>query len=52
VVQPIERVGTKWVAFGMGNSLSNQTPACCAAGAQDGVLVKPGSTDGRLRSTL
>ena len=24
----------------MGNSLSNQTPGCCAAGAQDGVLVK------------
>jgi poly-gamma-glutamate synthesis protein (capsule biosynthesis protein) len=29
----------KWVAYGMGNSLSNQTPACCAAGSQDGVLV-------------
>ena len=25
VVQPIQRVGGKWVAFGMGNSLSNQT---------------------------
>ena len=40
VVQPIERVGGKWVAYGMGNSLSNQTPSCCAAGSQDGVLVK------------
>jgi poly-gamma-glutamate capsule biosynthesis protein CapA/YwtB (metallophosphatase superfamily) len=40
VVQPIQRVGGKWVAFGMGNSLSNQTPSCCAPGAQDGVLVK------------
>ena len=40
VVQPIQRVGAKWVAFGMGNSLSNQTPSCCAAGSQDGVLVK------------
>jgi poly-gamma-glutamate capsule biosynthesis protein CapA/YwtB (metallophosphatase superfamily) len=40
VVQPIERVGGKWVAYGMGNSLSNQTPACCAAGSQDGVLVQ------------
>ena len=39
VVQPIEQVGGKWVAYGMGNSLSNQTPACCAAGSQDGVLV-------------
>ena len=40
VVQPIERVGSKWVAYGMGNSLSNQTPACCPAGSQDGVLAK------------
>jgi capsule synthesis protein PGA_cap len=40
VVQPIQRVGIKWVAYGMGNSLSNQTPSCCAAGSQDGVLVK------------
>jgi poly-gamma-glutamate synthesis protein (capsule biosynthesis protein) len=40
VVQPIQRVGGKRVAYGMGNSLSNQTPACCAAGAQDGVLVQ------------
>jgi poly-gamma-glutamate capsule biosynthesis protein CapA/YwtB (metallophosphatase superfamily) len=40
VVQPIQRVGGKWVAYGMGNSLSNQTPSCCGPGAQDGVLVK------------
>ena len=40
VVQPIEQVGGKWVAYGMGNSLSNQTPACCAAGSQDGVVVQ------------
>src|SRR5215216_351887 len=39
-VQPIEQVGGKWVAYGMGNSLSNQTPACCAAGSQDGVMVQ------------
>jgi poly-gamma-glutamate synthesis protein (capsule biosynthesis protein) len=52
VVQPIERVGGKWVAYGMGNSLSNQTPACCAAGSQDGVLVKVRVTEraGRLRA--
>jgi poly-gamma-glutamate capsule biosynthesis protein CapA/YwtB (metallophosphatase superfamily) len=51
VVQPIERVGSKWVAYGMGNSLSNQTPSCCAAGSQDGVLVKATITEhaGRLR---
>jgi poly-gamma-glutamate capsule biosynthesis protein CapA/YwtB (metallophosphatase superfamily) len=51
VVQPIERVGAKWVAYGMGNSLSNQTPSCCAAGSQDGVLVKVTVAEraGRLR---
>jgi poly-gamma-glutamate capsule biosynthesis protein CapA/YwtB (metallophosphatase superfamily) len=52
VVQPIERIGNKWVAYGMGNSLSNQTPACCAAGSQDGMLVKVRVTEraGRLRA--
>jgi poly-gamma-glutamate capsule biosynthesis protein CapA/YwtB (metallophosphatase superfamily) len=51
VVQPIQRVGSKWVAYGMGNSLSNQTASCCTAGAQDGVLVKVtvGERAGRLR---
>jgi hypothetical protein len=36
----------------MGNSLSNQTPACCPAGAQDGVLVKVTVVEraGRLRA--
>jgi hypothetical protein len=52
VVQPIQRIGGKWVAYGMGNSLSNQTPACCAAGSQDGVLVKVTVAEhaGRLRA--
>jgi poly-gamma-glutamate synthesis protein (capsule biosynthesis protein) len=51
VVQPIEQLHGKWVAYGMGNSLSNQTPSCCAAGSQDGVLVKVtvGEHVGRLR---
>jgi poly-gamma-glutamate capsule biosynthesis protein CapA/YwtB (metallophosphatase superfamily) len=51
IVQPIQRVAGKWVAFGMGNSLSNQTPSCCAPGAQDGVLVKVTVAEhaGRLR---
>jgi poly-gamma-glutamate capsule biosynthesis protein CapA/YwtB (metallophosphatase superfamily) len=40
VVQPIRRVNGKWVAFGMGNSLSAQSAACCPAATQDGVLVK------------
>jgi poly-gamma-glutamate synthesis protein (capsule biosynthesis protein) len=52
VVQPIQRIGDKWVAYGMGNSLSNQTPSCCAAGSQDGVLVKVTvvGDEGRLRA--
>jgi poly-gamma-glutamate capsule biosynthesis protein CapA/YwtB (metallophosphatase superfamily) len=51
VVQPIEQVAGRWVAYGMGNSLSNQTPACCAAGSQDGVLVQVtiGRDGGRAR---
>jgi hypothetical protein len=51
VVQPIQRVGGKWVAYGMGNSLSNQTPSCCAAGSQDGVLIEVtvGEHAGRLQ---
>ncbi|HEX4806225.1 MAG TPA: CapA family protein [Conexibacter sp.] len=39
VVQPIARVNGKLVVFGEGNLLSNQTPACCAAGSQDGLLA-------------
>jgi poly-gamma-glutamate capsule biosynthesis protein CapA/YwtB (metallophosphatase superfamily) len=40
VVQPIRRVNGKWVAFGLGNSLSAQSAACCPAGTQDGVLLR------------
>ncbi|HEX2273041.1 MAG TPA: CapA family protein [Acidimicrobiales bacterium] len=39
VVQPIERVGQKYVVYGMGNFLSNQTARCCPAHSQDGVVV-------------
>jgi poly-gamma-glutamate capsule biosynthesis protein CapA/YwtB (metallophosphatase superfamily) len=39
VVQPIRRVRGRWVVFGEGNLLSNQTAACCASGSQDGILV-------------
>ncbi|HYN90269.1 MAG TPA: CapA family protein [Thermoleophilaceae bacterium] len=48
VVQPIRRVNGKPVVFGEGNLISNQTPGCCAAGAQDGLIalidfvVRPG----------
>jgi poly-gamma-glutamate synthesis protein (capsule biosynthesis protein) len=39
VVQPVRRVRGRLVVFGEGNLLSNQTPACCAPGAQDGLIA-------------
>jgi poly-gamma-glutamate synthesis protein (capsule biosynthesis protein) len=48
VVQPIRRVNGKPVVFGEGNLISNQTAACCATAAQDGLIalidfvVRPG----------
>src|SRR5829696_1460197 len=50
VVQPVWRVKGKWVAFGLGNSLSAQSAACCPAATQDGVLlrVRVVERDGRL----
>lgn len=39
VVQPIRRVRGRWVVFGEGNLLSNQTPACCPAASQDGLVA-------------
>ena len=39
VVQPIRRVRGRFVVFGAGNLLSNQTSGCCPAAAQDGMLV-------------
>jgi poly-gamma-glutamate capsule biosynthesis protein CapA/YwtB (metallophosphatase superfamily) len=40
VVQPVQRIHGKWVAFGLGNSLSAQSAACCPAATQDGVLLQ------------
>ena len=39
VVQPVEKIGDKYVVYGMGNLLSNQTASCCPAHSQDGVVV-------------
>ena len=39
VVQPISKVGSMWVVWGMGNLLSNNSPKCCTTEATDGVLV-------------
>jgi hypothetical protein len=47
VVQPLDRVGDMWVAYGLGNFLSNQTPGCCGVESEDGVVlhVRIGDTD-------
>ena len=53
VVQPIRRVNGKPVVFGEGNLISNQTAACCATAAQDGLIalidfvVRPGKPRAR-----
>jgi poly-gamma-glutamate capsule biosynthesis protein CapA/YwtB (metallophosphatase superfamily) len=39
VVQPIRRVRGRWVVFGAGNLLSNQSIACCPAATQDGIVA-------------
>jgi hypothetical protein len=39
VVQPIRRVRGRWVVFGTGNLLSNQSSACCHAATQDGMVA-------------
>ena len=39
VVQPIRRVNGSQVVFSEGNLISNQTPACCAPGSQDGLIA-------------
>jgi poly-gamma-glutamate synthesis protein (capsule biosynthesis protein) len=39
VVQPISKVGSMWVVWGMGNLLSNNSPGCCTTEASDGVVV-------------
>ncbi|MBA2312800.1 MAG: CapA family protein [Actinobacteria bacterium] len=40
VVQPVDRIGGKYVFYGMGNFLSNQSPECCVPQTQDGVIVR------------
>ena len=39
VVQPVERIGDKYVLYGLGNFLSNQSARCCPAATQDGVIA-------------
>ena len=39
VVQPVEKIGSKYVVYGIGNFLSNQSGECCPTSSQDGVIV-------------
>jgi Bacterial capsule synthesis protein PGA_cap len=39
VVQPIRRIAKRFVVYGEGNLLSNQTSACCPAQSQDGLIA-------------
>ncbi len=39
VVQPVEQIGGKYVVYGIGNFLSNQSGECCPVASQDGVIV-------------
>jgi poly-gamma-glutamate synthesis protein (capsule biosynthesis protein) len=39
VVQTIRRIGGRFVVFGEGNFLSNQTSMCCPAESQDGLIA-------------
>ncbi|MGH8884244.1 MAG: CapA family protein [Egibacteraceae bacterium] len=52
VVQPVERIGAEYVVYGLGNFLSNQSAACCAAAAQDGVIVEARVTEDAQRGTF
>ena len=39
VVQPIGKFNNKYVVYGLGNFLSNQSVNCCPAASQNGVMV-------------
>lgn len=39
VVQPVGRIGDKYVLYGLGNFLSNQSAQCCPAATKDGVIA-------------
>jgi poly-gamma-glutamate synthesis protein (capsule biosynthesis protein) len=55
VVQPIDRIGDKYVLFGVGNFLSNQSPAAdptLPAASQDGVIVDVTFTEGAVNGTF
>lgn len=40
VVQPVDQIDGRFVVYGLGNFISNQSVNCCAAGSQDGVIME------------
>ena len=55
VIQPIDRVGEKYVVYGVGNFLSNQAPVADAtlpASTQDGVIVDVTFTEGDVNGVF
>lgn len=52
VVQPVARIKGRFIVYGMGNHLSNQSSDCCPLATQDGVLVRVRVREiaGRLRA--
>lgn len=45
VVQPISKVGSMWVVWGMGNLLSSNSTGCCPKDTIDGLVVTVGIGD-------
>jgi len=39
VVQPVDVINGKYVVYGLGNFLSNQSAACCPAASQNGIMA-------------
>ena len=39
VVQPVDEIDGKFVFYGVGNFLSNQSAACCPAASQNGLIA-------------
>jgi poly-gamma-glutamate capsule biosynthesis protein CapA/YwtB (metallophosphatase superfamily) len=55
VIQPIDRVGDKYVVYGVGNFLSNQSPQAdpsLPAASQDGVVVDVTFTEGDVNGVF
>ncbi len=40
VVQPLELLQGTWVAYGLGNFLTSQSPGCCGVASEDGVVLQ------------